>query len=113
MKDKNTTDIFRKCMEKLPMPIIIVGADEKVIFLNQSYGDFLGIRPEDAVGRHVYEIIENSRTPLLLKTQKAEYADRHTYVSGKLKGQEIIVHRIPIVEHGKSFPAEHAAILIA
>ena len=102
MKDKNTTDIFRKCMEKLPMPIIIVGADEKVIFLNQSYGDFLGIRPEDAVGRHVYEIIENSRTPLLLKTQKAEYADRHTYVSGKLKGQEIIVHRIPIVENGKS-----------
>ena len=29
----------------------------------------------------MYEVIENSRTPLVLKTQKAEYADRHKSVS--------------------------------
>lgn len=101
-KEKEDLTIYKKVMEVLPMPIVLVGADEHILFLNKSYADFLGMKAEDAIGRHVYEVIENSRTPLVLKTQKAEYADRHKYISGKLKGKEIIVHRIPVVENGKS-----------
>lgn len=104
MDDKNEKDlrIYKMVLEALPMPVLLVGADEHIMFMNDTYADFLGMKAEDAVGKHVYEVIENSRTPLVLKTQKAEYADRHKYISGKLKGTEIIVHRIPIVENGKS-----------
>lgn len=102
---EKSINIYKKCLEALPMPVLLVGADEHILFMNKSYGDFLGIEPEAAIGKHVYEVIENSRTPLVLKTQKAEYADRHKYINGKVKGQEIIVHRIPIVENGKSLAA--------
>ena len=104
MSDKKEEDlsIYKKCLEMLPMPVLLVGADEHILFMNKSYGQFLGIESEAVIGKHVYEVIENSRTPLVLKTQKAEYADRHKYNSGKVKGKEIIVHRIPIVENGKS-----------
>lgn len=104
MEEKHSEDmsIYKKCLENFPMPILIVGADERIIFMNESYGEFLGVTPKMAEGKHVLEIIKNSRTPLVLKTQKAEYADRHQYIDGKLKGREVIVHRIPIVENGKS-----------
>lgn len=104
MEEKHSEDmsIYKKCLENFPMPILIVGADEHIIFMNESYGEFLGVTPKMAEGKHVLEIIKNSRTPLVLKTQKAEYADRHQYVDGKLKGREVIVHRIPIIENGKS-----------
>ena len=102
MNKESDLSIYKKALEVLPMPVLLVGADEHIVFMNKSYGEFLGMDPQDAIGKHVYDVIENSRTPLVLKTQKAEYADRHKYISGKLKGQEIIVHRIPIVENGKS-----------
>lgn len=104
MKEEDSENllIYKKCMENLPMPIVLVGADERIIFINRSYGDLLEIDTEKVVGKHVHDIIESSRAPLVLETQKAEYADRHYYQTGKLKGREFIVHRIPIVENGKS-----------
>ena len=66
---EKSINIYKKCLEALPMPVLLVGADEHILFMNKSYGDFLGIEPEAAIGKHVYEVIENSRTPLVLKTQ--------------------------------------------
>ena len=102
MNKENDLSIYKKALEVFPMPVLLVGADEHILFMNKSYGEFLGIEPSSVIGKHVYEVIENSRTPLVLKTQKAEYADRHKYTQGKVKDREIIVHRIPIVENGKS-----------
>lgn len=103
MRKKNEDlSIYKKAMEVFPMPILFVGEDEHIMFINKSYAEFLGVNANEVIGKHVYEVIENSRTPLVLKTQKAEYADRHKYISGKQKGTEIIVHRIPVVEDGKS-----------
>ena len=81
MSDKSDLIIYKQCLEVLPMPVLLVGADEHILFMNTAYGEFLGMEPEKAIGRHVYEVIENSRTPLVLKTQKAEYADRHKYIN--------------------------------
>lgn len=102
MNNKNDLNIYKKALEVLPMPVILVGADEHILFMNKSYGEYLGIDVKNAIGKHVYEVIDNSRAPLVIKTGKAEYAARHKYTTGKVKNQEIIVHRIPIVENGKS-----------
>lgn len=96
----NDLNIYKKALEVVPMPVIMVAPDDHILFMNQTYCDFLGITQEYAIGRHVCEVIENSRMPLIMKTQKVEYADRHKYTNGKAKGKEIIVHRIPIVENG-------------
>ena len=96
----NDLNIYKKALEVVPMPVIMVAPDDHILFINQSYCDFLGITQEKAIGSHIYDIIENSRMPLIMKTQKVEYADRHKYTNGKAKGKDIIVHRIPIVENG-------------
>ena len=99
---ENDFNIYKKALEVSPMPVILVAPDDHILFMNQTYCDFLGITQEYAIGRHVCEVIETSRMPLIMKTQKVEYADRHKYTNGKAKGKEIIVHRIPIVENGKT-----------
>lgn len=96
----NDLNIYKKALEVVPMPVIMVAPDDHILFINQAYCDFLGITQEKAIGSHIYDIIENSRMPLIMKTQKVEYADRHKYTNGKAKGKDIIVHRIPIVENG-------------
>lgn len=102
IKMENDLNIYKKALEVVPMPVIMVAPDDHIIFMNQTYCDFLGVTQEYVIGRHVCEVIENSRMPLIMKTQKVEYADRHKYTNGKAKGKEIIVHRIPIVENGKT-----------
>ena len=96
----NDLNIYKKALEVVPMPVIMVAPDEHILFMNQSYCEFLGVKQENVIGKHIYDIIENSRMPLIMKTQKVEYADRHKYTNGKAKGKDIIVHRIPIVEDG-------------
>ena len=96
----NDLNIYKKALEVVPMPVIMVAPDDHILFMNQAYCDFLGVTQEKAIGSHIYDIIENSRMPLIMKTQKVEYADRHKYTNGKAKGKDIIVHRIPIVENG-------------
>lgn len=86
---KEDLSIYKKALEVLTMPVLLVGADEHILFMNKAYGEFLGIEPEKIIGKHIYEVIENSRVPLVLKTQKAEYAHRHKYTQGKVKGKEI------------------------
>ena len=52
MSDKKEEDlsIYKKCLEMLPMPVLLVGADEHILFMNKSYGQFLGIEPEAVIG---------------------------------------------------------------
>ncbi|MFR0987156.1 MAG: PAS domain-containing protein [Frisingicoccus sp.] len=85
---KEDLNIYKKALEVVPMPVIMVAPDDHILFINKSYCDFLGITQKYAIGRHIYEVIENSRMPLIMKTQKVEYADRHKYINGKAKGKK-------------------------
>jgi transcriptional regulator with PAS, ATPase and Fis domain len=76
--------------------IVITDADGYVVKSNQAYAAFLGVRQQDIVGRHVAEVIENTRMHIVAKTGVAEIAQLQ-----KIKGHEMICSRIPIFEHGK------------
>jgi len=71
--------------------IVIVDPDGRIIMFNGAYADFLGIRPEDAIGRHVTEIIENTRMHEVVKTGKAEIGQLQ-----KIGKHNAVVMRIPI-----------------
>jgi transcriptional regulator with PAS, ATPase and Fis domain len=76
--------------------LIITDPDGYIVKLNQAYATFLGVRLEDAVGRHVTEVIENTRMHVVARTGIAEIAQLQ-----KIKGHEMICSRIPIFEGGK------------
>ncbi|WP_312094258.1 sigma-54 interaction domain-containing protein [Aminipila sp.] len=77
-------------------PIVIVDEKGCVTELSKAYAEFLEIDRDQAIGKHVSEVIENSRMHIVLKTGKAEIAETQ-----KIKGKTMIATRIPIMKNGK------------
>lgn len=76
--------------------ILLVDTNGIITKMNRAYLEFLGIREEDAVGRHVTEVVENTRMHIVVQSGKAEIG--HTQ---KIHGKEMVVMRIPIIKAGK------------
>ncbi|MGL4484987.1 MAG: sigma-54 interaction domain-containing protein [Anaerovoracaceae bacterium] len=76
-------------------PVVVIDKDGKIIEMSAAYLNFLKIKKENAIGRDVEEVIENSRMKEVIKTGKAEIAEPH-----KIKGKTMIATRIPIIKDG-------------
>ncbi|OIP94298.1 MAG: hypothetical protein AUK26_00420 [Syntrophaceae bacterium CG2_30_58_14] len=76
--------------------VIVTDADGYVIFFNKPYGQFLGIDADAQIGKHATEVIENTRMHIVAKTGEAEINKPH-----RIKGQNMVVQRIPIKQDGK------------
>ncbi|WP_108024725.1 sigma-54 interaction domain-containing protein [Melghirimyces profundicolus] len=76
--------------------IIITDPRGYVRMLNDTYAEFLKVKVEDAIGRHVTEVVENTRMHIVAKTGKAELARVQ-----KIRDGNMVVHRIPILKEGK------------
>ncbi len=76
--------------------IMVTDADGYVTHFNKPYGQFLGLDPEQQIGRHCTEVIENTRMHIVAQTGQAEINQSHL-----IKGQNMVVQRIPIWKDGK------------
>jgi PAS domain S-box-containing protein len=76
--------------------LIITDANGCVLRVNEAYATFLGKTIEDLVGRHVTEVVENTRMHIVAQTGKSEIAQIQ-----KINGHEMSCHRIPIFDQGK------------
>jgi transcriptional regulator with PAS, ATPase and Fis domain len=76
--------------------VMITDAEGYVIHFNAPYGRFLGVEPKDQIGKHCTQVIENTRMHLVAQTGKAEINRSH-----RIKGQSMVVQRIPIKKDGK------------
>lgn len=76
--------------------IVVVDKKGIITMLNQSYGDFLGVDPEQAVGRPATEIIPNTRMHLVAQSHKAEIGEVQ-----RIGENNVVVTRIPIVKDGE------------
>lgn len=75
-------------------PMIVTDPNGKILLLNRSYREFLNV--QDVIGQAVTDIIENTRMHIVGKAGVAEIADIQ-----RIKGQNMIAHRIPIMDEGK------------
>lgn len=90
----NYCKLLETVLENAYESVVLTDPDGKILLMNRSYRDFLGV--QDVIGRHVTEVIENTRMHIVAKTGKAEIADIQ-----RIKGQDMIANRIPIFEEGK------------
>ncbi|TCS71859.1 sigma-54 interaction domain-containing protein [Effusibacillus lacus] len=90
----NCRNLLESVFEKAYESIVVCDADGYILMMNQAYRDFLGV--QDVVGRHVTDVIENTRMHIVARTGKPEIADIQ-----RIKGQYMIASRIPIFEDGK------------
>ena len=75
---------------------MITDPEGKIIFFSKTYGNFLGINPEEAIGKHCSEVVENSRMHIVAKTGIPEIDQPH-----RIKGQDMVVQRTPIEMDGR------------
>src|SRR5210317_1075814 len=72
--------------------------DEKgyITHFNKPYGEFLGVKPDDQIGSHCTDSVENSRMHIVAETGKPEINQSH-----RIMGQNMVVQRIPIKKDGR------------
>ncbi len=76
--------------------IVYVNKDGIVEMLSRAYAEFLSVDRDWAIGRHVREVIENTRMDIVTKTGKPEIAQVQ-----EINGRNMIATRIPIFVNGK------------
>lgn len=76
--------------------IVIVDQDGYIEALSTSYAEFLEVDPGLVVGRHVKEVIENTRMDTVAKSGIPEVG-----VAQVIKGEKMIASRIPIFKNGE------------
>jgi len=78
-------------LDNIEFGTIVVDADGIVTFYSRSYERFLGIPRAQVLGRHVTEVIENTRMHIVAQTGEREIGWKH-----KIQGQNMVVQRVPI-----------------
>lgn len=75
---------------------IVTDVNGIVTHINKPYCDFLKVNQGKCIGKHITEVVENTRMHIVAKTGVPEI--NHTHL---IRGQNIVVHRIPVKKNGK------------
>lgn len=87
---------FKNLVENMEIGVIIGDIEGNIIFINRTYARFLDIDIQSSLGKHITEVITNSRIHIVARTGIAEINYPHKY-----KDTGFLVHRIPIREKGR------------
>ncbi len=97
--------LYKKIFDKLYNWMVVVDPEGYIIMMTKSYCKFVGITQEYATGRHVTEIIENTRMHIVAKTEQKEIGDVQ-----EIKGNMMIADRIPLYLDNKLIGAVGSVI---
>ena len=93
---KEKVRFYEAILDNIYNGVMITDPQGKVIFFSKTYGNFLGIDPNETIGKHCTEVIENTRMHIVAQTGIPEIDQPHP-----IKGQDMVVQRIPIKLDGK------------
>ncbi|MDW7673652.1 MAG: sigma 54-interacting transcriptional regulator, partial [Bacillota bacterium] len=88
---KNSVEVLETILGSTYDGIVVVDKNGIITKFNMAYQQFLGIDEKDAYGKHITEVIENTRMHIVVKTGKPEIGETQ-----KIQGHEMVVMRIPI-----------------
>ncbi|MCA1032451.1 sigma 54-interacting transcriptional regulator [Bacillus timonensis] len=75
--------------------IVVVNVEGLIIYINKNYCEFLQLERDKVIGKHVTEVIENTRMHIVAQSGQEEIADLQY-----IKGNYMIANRIPIFSNG-------------
>ncbi len=96
MELKNSLEMYKRIFDSIYNGAIVTDSKGIITHFNKPYGDFLGVNPEDQVGRHCTESVQNSRMHIVAKTGIPEINQSH-----RILGKNMVVQRIPIKKNGR------------
>src|SRR4030042_5610155 len=86
---------YETILDNIDNGVMITDPEGKIIFFSKTYGIFLGIDPQETIGKNCTEVIENTRMDIVAKTGIPEIDQPH-----RIMGQDMVVQRIPIEMNG-------------
>jgi len=89
-------EMYRLIFESIYNGAVVTDPEGIITHFNKPYGQFLGVDPGAQIGRRCADAVENSRMHIVAQTGKAEI--NHSQL---IKGQKMVVQRIPIKKDGK------------
>lgn len=93
---KENSFILNTILETVYDGILVVDSEGFIKLVSKAYCKFLGVKEEEVIGKHVTEVIENTRMHIVAKTGIPEIAHIQ-----KIKGNYMIATRMPIFRDGK------------
>lgn len=86
--------LILSAMNDLPTGAFICDREGIVQFINRAYANYLGMRPEDAVGRPILKLIPTSGIARVLRTGRAELRQIRRFPNGAT----LLVNRVPLFD---------------
>lgn len=80
--------------------LLVINNEGYITMVNQSFANLLEDSSRNLVGKHVTQVIQDSRMPKVVQTGVAEVGELQ-----RLKGRDVIIQRVPIVKDGKTLGA--------
>lgn len=93
---KNLKSTLESVLESIFECIVVVDTKGYITMLNQAYCEFLEVDPKAVIGKHVTEVIQNTRMHIVAQTGKAEIANIQ-----RIGDNNCVVTRIPIIKDGE------------
>jgi transcriptional regulator with PAS, ATPase and Fis domain len=93
---KRQLEMYQLIFESIYNGAMVTDPDGVITHFNTPYGQFLDLDTATQIGRHCTESVENSRMHIVAQTGKAEINQ-----SQLIKGQNMVVQRIPIKQDGR------------
>jgi PAS domain S-box-containing protein len=89
-------EMFELIFDCIYNGVMVTDADGYITHFNGPYGQFLGLDPEEQIGKHCTQVIENTRMHIVAQIGKPEINHSH-----RIRGQNMVVQRIPIKKNGQ------------
>ena len=89
-------EMYRLIFDSIYNGAIVTDIDGNITHFNKPYGEFIGVDPQAQIGKHCTDAVENSRMHIVAKTGIPEINQSH-----QIKGQSMVVQRIPIKKEGR------------
>jgi len=98
--ESNFVEFLKTIIDYCACGLQVVNKQGKIVFINESFKDVHGVEEKDVIGRHVTEVVDNTRMHLVAQTGVPEH-DRYQ----DIRGIPYVVSRIPIFEDGECIGA--------
>lgn len=93
---KNLKSTLESILESGFECVVIVDKQGCITMLNQAYADFLEVDPQQVIGKHVADVIQNTRMHIVVQTGKAEVTNLQ-----RIGDNNCVVTRMPIIKDGE------------
>ncbi|WP_187170557.1 sigma-54 interaction domain-containing protein [Salidesulfovibrio onnuriiensis] len=93
---KHLIEFQRKVIDYCADALMVVDKAGIIVYINDSFCEVHNVRIDEVLGKHVTDVIDNTRMHVVAQTCTAEH-DHFQDISG----QPYVVSRIPIVENGE------------